>query len=160
MNWTTACLLALICSLAPFPSAPQERAKTEELIREATFRYQFGHIPEEQRQRGKVYFLTVGGKGDDPTESLMQRFSDHKPPVKKFTLGEFTATVTILDNVTREQGILFRVKKVKWVSDTEVEVEGGWYESPKSASDNTYTLKLGKDGWTVTSDIVHWSGGK
>lgn len=51
---------------------------------------------------------------------------------------------------------MFYVGEIKWVSEIEVEVAGGYYEANLSASGNTYYLKK-KDGkWVVERDEMHW----
>ena len=107
-------------------------------IAEATFRYQFGHNVSAQRERAPVYFLRLFDK--DPPSTFLARFKDHKPPVKndsEFAIGK---------------GLKFSVERIKRVSQTKVEVSGGYYEGWLSASGNLYTLEL-KDGrWIVTGD--------
>lgn len=60
---------------------------------------------------------------------------------------------------TRRQerkALIFRVTSIKWKSDTEVDVSGGYYEAGLSASGNTYTVKKEKGKWKVTNDKMHW----
>lgn len=84
----------------------------------------------------------------------MERFADDKPTIKKESQAKLGDGVK--DRDTGERGLIFRVGNIKWVSDTEVEVEGGYYEAGLSSSGNTYFLKKQKDKWVVTKDVMHW----
>src|SRR6478672_10738138 len=51
-------------------------------IREAVFRYQFGHNASIQGNSAGVYCISVENK-PDPPDSCMKRFAGFKPPVHK-----------------------------------------------------------------------------
>ncbi|MBI4468077.1 MAG: hypothetical protein HY650_02015 [Acidobacteria bacterium] len=148
---------ALTCLAVP-PSQQEDvdRTKAEESIREAVYRYQFSHNTSTQQQAARVFFLTLGGKGDDPSEALMARFAGHKPPVKGLSQATFTDDVGVRDNDSGGRGILFRIKSIQWLTETEAEVRGGFYEGPQSASDNTYSVKREDGKWVVTKDVLQW----
>ena len=82
----------------------------------------------------------------------MKRFAGHKPPVRKVSACEADAKKGVRDKTTGEQGLIFRLVGVRWKSDTEVEVEGGYSESATSASTNVYVVKKIDGKWKVTSD--------
>jgi hypothetical protein len=82
--------------------------------------------------------------GEDPSPEFLARFDGNEPPVRKGS--EFGDG----------GGVLFRVESVKRVSDTKVEVSGGYYEGSLSASGNTYFLERKDGGWVVTGDEMHW----
>jgi hypothetical protein len=125
-------------------------------IREAVFRWQFDHNASGQQKKAQVYFLEIGQKGGDPSDEFMKRFVDHKPPVRKVSACSADAGKGVLDKTTGEKGLIFRVTSIDWKSDTEVDVQGGYYEAGESASGNTYTLKKEKGKWKVTNDKMHW----
>jgi hypothetical protein len=130
------------------------RKNHEDDIFEAVFRWQFEHNASGQQQKANVYFLKIGEKGD-PSDVFMRRFAEHKPPVRK--VSACTAnTEGVSDKKTGEKGLIFRVESMKWKSDTEVDVKGGYYEAGLSGSGNTYTLKKGKGKWNVINDKMHW----
>lgn len=133
----------------------EARAKAEDDIREATFRYQFLHNASGLQQKADVYFLSLGGKDRDPSDEFMKRFADHKPPVKKVSqsAGRMEG---VRDKATGGRGLIFRVEAIKWVSDTEVTVSGGYYEGGLSSSGNSYHLKKQKDKWVVEKSEMHW----
>ena len=54
-----------------------------------------------------------------------------------------------MDKQTGELGVIFKIANIRWVSDAEVEVKGGYYEFPRSASDNTYTVRKANNKWRV-----------
>jgi len=132
-----------------------DRASTENDIREAVFRYQFDIWKD---HGAAAYYLDFSEKKRiDPPADFMHRFAGHFPPVKKVSqcmvrnLGE-----GVIDSETEEHGLIFRATSIKRMSDTEVEVSGGYYENGKSASGNTYTVQWRNGKWHVTKDCLHW----
>jgi len=96
------------------------RSGDEDDIREAVFRFQFDHNASGLQQNAKVYFLSLGKGDKDPSDEFMERFRGQKPPVKKVSQG--TVSVTgVKDKETREQGLIFRVTSIKWISHTEID---------------------------------------
>ena len=132
--------------------ADQARQLQEDDIREAVFRWQFDHNVSGQQKRAKVYFLSVGEKYGDPSDEFLKRFADNQPPVRKRSECTADAGKGVLDKKTGEQGLVFNVTRIQWKSDTEVEVEGGYYEAGLSASGNIYTLKKDQGKWKVVND--------
>jgi hypothetical protein len=125
-------------------------------IREAVFRYQFDHNASGQQKTAKVYFLGVGEKATDPSDDFMKRFANHKPPVRKASASHFVRGKGLLDKKTGERGLAFRNTLIKWISDTEVEVSGGYYEAELSSSGNTYTVQKENGKWKVTKSKMNW----
>jgi hypothetical protein len=127
-------------------------------IREATFRYQFGKNASYQQQGAKNYYLAVesGDKQTDPDDAFMKRFTGNNPPVKKVSECDAWPDKGVVDMKTGEQGIIFKTGAIKWLSDNEVEVSGGYYENGLSASGNTYYLKRVDGKWKVTKGVMHW----
>jgi hypothetical protein len=102
-----------------------------------------------------VFYLSLGEKDDDPTDEFLARFTGHKPPVRKVSMCS-TEGLRVVDKQTGKRGLIFRVAKIKWVSDSKVQVEGGYYEDGLSATRNVYTV-VRKDGkWRVTKDKMEW----
>jgi len=132
--------------------ADPARQRQEDDIREAVFRWQFDHNLSGQQKKAKVYFLSVGDKYGDPSDEFIKRFADNKAPVRKRSECTVDAGKGVLDKKTGEQGLIFNVTRIQWKSDTEVEVEGGYYEAGLSASGNIYTLKNERGKWKVTND--------
>jgi hypothetical protein len=113
-------------------------------IREATFRWQFNHNASGQQTNAQIYYLEIGQKGGDPSDEFMKRFADHKPPIRKVSQCSADIRKGVRDRKTGEHGLIFRVTSIDWKSDTEVDVQGGYYEGGHSASGNTYTLRKDK----------------
>jgi hypothetical protein len=147
--------LILACTSFGF-AADKTRENQEDDIREAVFRYQFDHNASAQQKTAKVFFLGVEGKAGDPSDAFMKRFADHKPPVRKASASHFVKGKGILDKTTGEQGLAFSVTSIKWISDTEVQAKGGYYEAEESSSGNTYTLKKENGKWKVTKNKMNW----
>jgi hypothetical protein len=129
-------------------------------IREATFRYQFVKNASVQQQNAQVYFLSVIAAGkkeaEDPSDEFMKRFAGHKPRVVKHTESKSSMEEGVRDKKSGERGLSFHVGEIRWNSDTEVEVDGGYYEGGESASGNTYFLKKKHGKWVVERDVMHW----
>lgn len=148
-------LICFVCAASCAVPDESTRAKAEDEIREVTFRYQFLHNASGLQQNAKIYFLAIADEHGDPTDEFMERFADDKPTVKKKSQAKVGGD-GVKDRDTGEIGLIFRVDNIKWVSDTEVEVGGGYYEAGLSSSGNTYFLKKQKDRWVVTKDVTHW----
>ena len=122
----------------------------EDDIREAVFRYQFSHNASAQQQQAGVYFLSVG-RDEDPSGEFMDRFKGHRPPVERVSQAS-TQAGGVADKKTGRRGIIFRVTDIKWISENEAEVEGGYLEGSQSASSNVYRVRFERDGWVVIED--------
>ena len=147
LAFTSGC--ASIASGAP-------RLSQEDNIREAVFRYQFNHNASGQQQRAAFYCLAVGEKRSDPSDEFMKRFADHKPPVRKVSECQIDPSKGVIDKRTGTSGLVFRVTGITWISDSEVEAAGGYYEAGLSSSGNTYTLTKQHGQWKVSKDKMNW----
>ena len=135
----------------------------EDSIREAAFRHQFEHNASGQQQTAQIYFIFVMTRDDstgywnngDPSEALLNQFTDNVPPVKPFSKCTYSIS-GVFDKESGERGLLFHVGEIKWNADDQVQVEGGYYEAGLSASGNTYYLKYMDGQWTVIRDVMHW----
>ncbi len=128
--------------------------RTSDDIREAVFRYQFENW---NGEGAKAYYLDFGEEGVDPPDYFMLRFVGHTPPVKKVSQCKVrNLREGVIDSQTEEPGRVFRVTAIKWVDDSTVEVDGGYYENGLSASGNTYTVKKEDGKWRVIRDKLHW----
>ncbi|UCF81674.1 MAG: hypothetical protein JSV08_04475 [Acidobacteriota bacterium] len=130
------------------------RARVEDDIREAVFGYQFEHNASGIQQTADVYCLSIDGK--DPADAFMKRFEDNWPPVKKASRCMEDAVAGAGDKKAGERGLLFGVGELRWITDTEVEVEGGYYEGDLSSSGNTYHVVKEDCHWVVTKDVMRW----
>jgi hypothetical protein len=134
---------------------PPNKAEQELDIREATFRYQFGNNASGQQKNTKNYYLSIdaGDKKTDPDDAFLKRFTG-SPPVKKVSECDESVIQGVVDKKTGEPGLVFRTGAIKWISDTEVEVSGGYYEGNLSSSGNTYYLKRDADKWKVIKNVM------
>jgi hypothetical protein len=137
-------------------AAENLRQSQEDDIREAVFRYQFEHNASGQQKTAKVFFIGVEGNAGDPSDMLLKRFADNKPPVRKASASHFVKGKGIVDKQTGELGLAFSVTSIKWISDTEVQANGGYYEAEESSSGNTYTLQKENGKWKVTKSKMNW----
>lgn len=139
---------------------------SEDDIREAVFRYQFRHNYSGLQSDAKAYYLAIrdgwaspsGSSGDwrDPAPWFMKRFGGNRPVVR--SVSECTADPGrgVRDKRTDERGLVFVVGRITFISETEAEVEGGYYEGGVSASGIRYRVVKRNDRWVVTGDKLVW----
>jgi hypothetical protein len=121
-------------------------------IREAVFRYQFGHNASIQGNSVGVYCISVENKAD-PSDNFMKRFAGFKPPVHKASDCSTDAYKGVVEKATGKRGLVFWVKSINWISQTDAEVAGGYFEDGLSASHNTYIVSRAKEGrWRVSKE--------
>ena len=118
-------------------------------IREAVFRYQFGHNASIQGSSAAVYCLSIESKADPP-DDFMKRFAGFKPSVHKASDCSTDPYKGVLEKATGKRGLVFWVKSIKWISQTHAEVAGGYFEDGLSASHNTYIVSRAKGRWRVS----------
>lgn len=146
------CVSALCQSSVP-TSQRSDKLADEQDIKEAVFRYQFEHNGSGLQKNAKVYFLSLN-QGRDPSDDFMNRFRDHVPPVRKVSQASMSAE-GVIDKRTRERGLLFRITGgVQWLSENEVEVAGGYFESGQSASRSVYNVRRVNDKWAVQKEKI------
>jgi hypothetical protein len=119
------------------------------------FRHLFEHNASGQQKKAGVYCLSLR-EDADPSDEFMKRFAGHNPPVRKLSecsIGPFDGVV---DKRTHKVGLKFRVSSITWISATEAEATGGYFEGGLSASGNTYTVKKVHGKWRVTKDKMNW----
>ena len=141
--------LALIVVLVGCSRSTIDRAKEEDKIREAVFEYQMEHYT------ASIFFLSIGEVAGDPSAEIMSHFEGHVPPVKPASQGIVGGGDSINDS-TGETGIIIKAAAIKWISDTEVEVKGGYFAGVKAASGDTYHVVLQNGDWVVDKDRVDW----
>jgi len=103
-------------------SGEPSRSAQEEDIREAVYRYQF-------KDFGLIvayHFIAVNGK--NPPASVLQRLHGEQPPVLPVSDAERIKKPMrqIQNRNDFKQGVLFNQGQIKWISDTKVDVEGGF----------------------------------
>jgi hypothetical protein len=124
------------------PSHPVvSRSAEEDRVAEALFR----HLLQEH-QGLRVYFLSRDGA--DPSDDFMRRFQGERPLVKKNSLSVRGKYRSILDKESGAIAGIVSVGPVKWISDSEVEVGGAFYDGEVIE----YRYRMGRTniGWIVT----------
>jgi hypothetical protein len=86
----------------------------------------------------------------------MRRFAGFKPPVRKASECSTDAYKGVVEKTTGKHGLVFRVKSIKWISQTAAEVAGGYYEDGLSASGDSYTVTRTKGRWRVSKAWMNW----
>jgi hypothetical protein len=137
-------------------AADKVRQAAEDDVREAVFRAQFTNDSSGVTLKGRIFFLAIGEQGrTDPSDTFLARFATNQPPVRKVSACT-AGTNGVRDKQTGASGLIFHVGAIKWISETEAEVEGGFYEAGLSSAGYTFTVK--KDGakWKVTRIQMRW----
>ncbi len=168
-------LLFLVCcalsacfgSNADSPSPPpDDRApysgtnSAEELdILEAVFRYQFEHNMLGAGALGRLdhLFLALGPESAhvDPPAELLARFAGHSPPIEPVSAADRSGGGAY-HRTSRGRGVIFRVERLRPIESGCFDVDGGYFSNGKSASGNTYRVRLRKGSWTVVADGMWW----
>lgn len=145
----------LVCGCSPTEQiAPQ--LSEEDQIREAVFRYQFEFNQSGFGKAANAYFLSVEGN-KDPSPQLLERFDRHRPPVKPVSASTLeSGTAQVLDMETGLPGLIFVITEIRWLSDQEVAVDGGYEEASESGSGNTYSVVKQGGTWVVVGREMHW----
>jgi hypothetical protein len=102
---------------APRKHAPPRNTEDEN-IAEAVFRYKFETFSD--GRKFSVYFLWLGD-GRDPNDDFMSRFAGNTPPVKKASQS-VKVSDGVKDKGTGKRGVIYGIPRIKWLSDTEVDV--------------------------------------
>jgi len=151
-----ALAMLLLLALVQFSFASDaSRIAQENEVQEAVFGYQFDHNASGLQKKANVYCLFIGPKRTDPSNELIKRFASHTPPVRKASECKIGAG-GVFDKRTRAEGLAFGIFGITWTSDTEAQVEGGYYEAALSSSKNTYTVVKQQGAWKVSKDSMKW----
>jgi hypothetical protein len=149
-------VLLVFTSACSSPLSKADRLSQEDDIREAIFRHQFTHNASGQQKHARFYCLSVGENDNDPTDELLKRFADHKPPVLKRSDCHVHPFTGVSNNRTGTRSLIFRVSGITWISDKKVKAEGGYYEDGLSSSGNIYTVTKQHRKWMVSDDQMKW----
>ena len=115
------------------------------------------------------YFLAIYDSVDsnynfmgrhDPDDELISRFIGFAKIVKKFSECHFdnvNAPTKVIDNETGKEGMLFYTGPIKWISKTEAEVEGGYWEGFSSSDCFTYRLYKYDGQWFIYYKTPRWA---
>jgi hypothetical protein len=151
-----ALVMALVvCGCSPNPQVAAQLSE-EDKIREAVFWYQFEFNVSGLGKTANAYFLSVEG-GSDPSPQLLKQFDGHRPLVKPVSASMLEAgTAQVLDRESELPGLVFRIMEIRWLSDEEVEVEGGYEEASESGAGNMYRLEREGGHWEVVESQMLW----
>ena len=126
---------------------------------EAFFRYKFENNYSGAQQNADAYFLRIEKK--DPSPKFLGRFKKHSPPVKKgseFVMGKDVYLWKQWAQLRKKgsefvmgKGLLFQIRSYKQVGRNSVEIRGGYYEGPLSASWATYIWVRKNGKWVLKS---------
>jgi hypothetical protein len=138
----------LLCSCSSDSKADSQLSE-EDQIREAVFRYQFEFNASGLGKAANAYYLSIEDNVD-PSPQLLSQFEGHLPRVKPVSASELEAgTAQVIDRESGLPGLIFWIEEIRWLSDYEVEVGGGYEEASESGSVNIYRLEKKGDRWEI-----------
>ncbi len=129
----------------------------EDAVYEAGFRIMLGRWLSNNTERYPNYYLKIEGK-KDPSGPLMEKLSDLGVQIRKASdcfIFDKDGSI-VLDKVTKKQGILFSISKLKWTSKDEVKFGGYDHEGNMGAFGCTYTLKREDGKWKMDKAEECW----
>jgi hypothetical protein len=143
-------LLTIAIALSYAQSAAVDKSTEELNIREAVFRYQVANNALSKRNL-VVYCLAVGAikMETDPDDAFMKRFEGMTSPMRKVSECLRSRAGGVTEKSTGNLGVILFTESIRWISDSEAEIDGGDYIGPLAASHNTYYLKKINSKWNV-----------
>jgi hypothetical protein len=152
--FTLLCALLLLGAVG-CQKMPETQADRDDEVRAAVFKYMFEQFTPELQADVEVYFLALGSR-TDPRSELLERFKGHLPPVKKVSASSRLGTGGVRDRVTGAKGVIFNIGEVKWISDKEVIVTGGYYQGGEGAAGGQYHVTFEDREWVVEEAEMQW----
>jgi hypothetical protein len=129
-------------------SGDSSRGALEDDLREIVYRYQIKNFD----LIVAYHFIAVNGK--NPPAAILQRLHGGQPPVLPVSDAERIKKPMrqIQNRNDFKQGVLFNQGQIKWISDTKVDVEGGFEcgDICDEAS-GVYHLSKSEGKWVVES---------
>ena len=139
--------------------------EAEAAVTEAVFR----HLLRPSRD-GTAYFLSVGGPDDhDPDDAFMERFSGHQPPVKPVSEATLSGAAQpgsalaaapfpgqVIDRRTGQPGLILRVSRLTWLSESEARVEASTFAHGLAARGLLYHVAREGGRWVVGEGVLDW----
>ncbi len=124
------------------------------------FRYQLARNGSSQQQTANCYYLGIydaDGKENDPDDAFMKRFVGNKPAVKKRSECETSFEKGVVRKETGERGLIFSIGgTIKWISETEAEIYGSYYEANLSGGGGHFSLQKIDGRWKVVGQLTIW----
>ena len=129
----------------------------------------FRHLLRPSRD-GLVCFLSVGGPEDhDPDDAFMERFAGHRPPIKPVSEATLAGAAQsglalppapfpgqVIDRRTGQPGLILRVSRLTWLSESEVRVEASTFAHGLAARGNLCRVAREGDRWAVREVVLDW----
>jgi hypothetical protein len=164
---------SVVLGYAQSVTEPRARTGAEEDIREVVLRYQIlswgGDADKVEKNAAtandkaiagrlnpRVYFISVNGK--DPTDEFLKRLQDIPRNLKKASQAKQTKRFPgwVVDKKTKAPGIVFSANEIRWRSDDEVEVEGGYHCGGLCAAGDVFAVGFADGKWKVLSVRMKW----
>lgn len=135
--------------------APITKEQREDDIREAVLRYMFEHNDSAIQQDAEVYFIAVESR-TDPSQDLLAKFKGNQPRVKPVSAATHMGYGGVKDRSTGAVGIIFTIREIDWLSNTQVLVTGEYFEESESTGKSQYKVMFEDGHWVVTETEMEW----
>ena len=146
----TCLLLALTMQPTAKPRQPTRETEAADVY-EAVIRYQI----KSWKLAAKSYCVKMNGR--DPKKDFLDRF--HPLPVKGASGCRRQTTAKVMmqvrDKKTGNVAVIFDVEAIRWLSENEAEVEGGYLCGSRCMAGGNYHLLRDGTHWVVTGYGVH-----
>jgi hypothetical protein len=134
------------------PADIPTRQASENDIRETVVRYQI----QTWKMAAASYCIKINDK--DATKDFLERFSS--PSVKRASQCKSKridpVMTVVVDRATKKQSVIFDIGQPHWVSDHEVEVDGGYFCASQCMAGGTYHLVYEGSHWVVKNYAIHF----
>lgn len=127
---------------------PEEKLKVERIV--------FSHLFENnnsQAQNSSSYSF-IGVSNTDPSQKLLESFSDHVPKVKPISKAkiptEWGIPVTIQDDSTKS-GVVYKINYITKRLDGKIYIEASYFEAYMSSASYTYLLEFINDEYRIVN---------
>ena len=126
------------------------KADNEDLIRKVVFTETIRFWNLHPDKTLKTYYLAVDDD-KDPSGKLLEVFASYKVSIKKASDSFIKSDGSVLNKVTKKQGVLFFISKLEWINNNEVKVSAGNQIGNLGGNGCSYKLKKENDEWKIVS---------
>lgn len=158
------------CSNVTEPEILDDATKIQDLVLRDQFYDDYTGFPLDRHTSDsivQVYFIGIYEEVDsnfhfpnppvDPKAILLNHLSNISIMVKGVSQAIFIDCCEYRDKTTNERGILFFTGPIRWISDTEAEVEAGYIFGGLSSHCLTYTVRMNDLAeWIIFSRRERW----
>ena len=153
MKRTFAVLILFFLSGCSFLGIVQPNDKLD--LYESIFRYAFNNSELQSSIKTEAYFLEV--KGVRLNSNFFKRFKNVSLAVRPMNLSTESCSQGVVDNITHNPGLVFRIFKVVPEKENIVDVKWGYWMNRKKYSYRNTKFKFSEGRWEalVEKSVSH-----